>query len=585
MLDWQPIGPPDPSVAEDAATVSRQWSACSVFGSTGERNALQSPWLTAHGPRGTRFGNATTRDGMLADLAYIDDTRALGDALFTGDLLDFAIETGQFTVEQFTSGTVSENLTTIPLVDRAVMLADGRMAIPLATLVPTGYEYTWPYDWLFIKVDTLRQVDGQWVLDDRVSVCVGNCDAARAQYVDQLVSMGIEVPGTPVATPKVSTPVADLAPVSADECAVAPLTSEELSARNTTPPANARPRTYGPVSTGESVWSVEVIAAAREWHGCVAYGESMQARAMESNRYLWEARSGQNETVDSLLARQQAVTTLANDILNPDWRHYLIETSTLPNDSDAEAFAVVQPGDLAVLNDGRMAVVVSTLVPEGTIAERTGLPGFLPTVEIQVYARSAAQGYRWLLDERLIACAGDCGPHPANGATCSDATAIHTEPINAQFVRDTNVPEQIPWILADTSSDDVVLVGLLWYGDRPLEPGGVFAEDEFSAKFMWVSDPELHTLSLTAVNTSEPGSKPITMQVNAASAGRTIYTMYMDFPVPGCWEVTVTGTVLGTGEPVTATVVMEVIAPPSGTPSTPDSTPASPAAVGEGWRQ
>jgi hypothetical protein len=128
----------------------------------------------------------------------------------------------------------------------------------------------------------------------------------------------------------------------------------------------------------------------------------------------------------------------------------------------------------------------------------------------------------------------------------------------------------MPWIKVDTGSGDLTLLGLLWYGDRPLEPNGVFPADGMSAKLMWYSSVQIRDLRILARPVDDATSKPVQVMTNAANSAANgpsvMWPSSMALPGVGCWEVTLTATVAGTGEPVTGTVIMEVVDPPASSP-------------------
>lgn len=210
---YAPAGPVRAIVAEEVAAADRAWQSCYVYGTAGERAALQSPRLTRDGP-GEALGMESSREAMLANLDRFDASRELGEVMLSGNWRDYYIESDLF-VDSATPNVdvLPDFIPTIPIPDQAVLLTDGRIAIPIAQLVPPGsYPFSvedvneFPY--LYITVHILVQepaLDGRWVVDETIDVCMGDCDQARAEiveyiaYLDSLVTPDV---GTPVATPR-----------------------------------------------------------------------------------------------------------------------------------------------------------------------------------------------------------------------------------------------------------------------------------------------------------------------------------------------------------------------------------------------
>ncbi|MBA3275267.1 MAG: hypothetical protein H0T72_05690, partial [Chloroflexia bacterium] len=212
---YAPTGPAHDALAQEVAEADRAWQSCYVYGTADERAALQSARLTRDGP-GQPPGSETSREAVVASLDRFDASRELGEVMLTGDWQDYYFELDLF-VDPVTGvvQTVPDFIPTIPVPEQAIYLTDGRIAIPIVTLVPPGtYPFSTedvddiPYWW--IPVHVLAQdptQDGRWVIDETFTLCMGDCDLARAQTVDYIAYLESLVTTPDAATPA-ATPVA-----------------------------------------------------------------------------------------------------------------------------------------------------------------------------------------------------------------------------------------------------------------------------------------------------------------------------------------------------------------------------------------
>jgi hypothetical protein len=409
---------------------------------------------------------------------------------------------------------------------------------------------------------------GNFLVDEVVTLCAGaSCiDLYGADAVSQLA--------TPTAATLVTTDGDQWQrPVTADECVVESRPRDEMTALISTP-ATIPDRAYLPAVTVDSSTELNVIAAARAWHACANYGLPSQRMALESPAYIWE-QSGRTRHDDPARfeARQAATRSFSETLLDPDWTTYFIETAGVDDLAFSGQRSIVQPGHAWRLPDGRVGVVVSQLVPPGTHEERADWPEH--SVEFQIFTLG---NDRWLLDETLWLCPGGCEVAPGvvsaspvadlPAATCMTAE-VHNEPISAPWMTD-DLLRNLPWIEVDIGSGDLTLLGLLWYGDRPLEPNGGFPADGMSAKLMWYSSEQIRDLRILAHPVDDATNEPVQVMTNAANSAANgpsmMWPSSMALPGVGCWEITLTATVAETGEPVTGTLIMEVVAPPASTP-------------------
>ncbi|MBA2468989.1 MAG: hypothetical protein H0V37_06250 [Chloroflexia bacterium] len=216
---YAPTGPVDDALAQEIAGADRAWQSCFVFGSAGERAALQSPRLTREGPGADSRALLTIED-EIAYLAQFDARRELSETMLTGDWRDFYIESDLFAEGTPPDLQIPGFIPTVPIPDQAIHLADGRIAIPLARLDPPSiYPHALadmddiPY-W-FIPVHVLARDQTQhsrWVIDETFTLCMGDCDLARARIVEEIDYLEGLVTTPNAATPPPVTP--DATPIA-----------------------------------------------------------------------------------------------------------------------------------------------------------------------------------------------------------------------------------------------------------------------------------------------------------------------------------------------------------------------------------
>lgn len=218
---YAPTGPAHDALAQEVAGADRAWQSCYVYGTAGERAALQSPRLTRDGPGPDPRVSLSIEDEM-AQLARFDATRELGGAMLSSDWRDYYIESDLFAEGTPAAFQIPDFIPSIPIPEQAFHLSDGRIAIPIAALHAPGYGADQFIDgddipYWHIPVHVLAQDPtqaGRWVVDETFTVCMGDCDLARVRivdYIDYLESLTI----TPdAATPASASPTAATAPAT-----------------------------------------------------------------------------------------------------------------------------------------------------------------------------------------------------------------------------------------------------------------------------------------------------------------------------------------------------------------------------------
>lgn len=141
-------------------------------------------------------------------------------------------------------------------------------------------------------------------------------------------------------------------------------------------------------------------------------------------------------------------------------------------------------------------------------------------------------------------------------ANC-DITPVHAELFDYPRPWDQQL-KGIPWIIAE--SNQVELIGHLFYGNRPLIAGGVFGRDGTNAKLLWQFGERVELKSISGANLWNPGeTAEIAFSVaNSNNEYSFEFPSMMDFPTGGCWETTLAGNT-ESGAEFTATATFIVI--------------------------
>jgi hypothetical protein len=138
-----------------------------------------------------------------------------------------------------------------------------------------------------------------------------------------------------------------------------------------------------------------------------------------------------------------------------------------------------------------------------------------------------------------------------------DITPVHAERFEYPRPFDQQL-KSIPWIVAD--SDEVTVIGHLFYGNRPLIAGGHYDLDGANAKWLWEFGERVELQSISGVNLWNP-SETMTMPFSVANSNDAVSTEFptiMDFPSGGCWKTTLAGKTED-GAPFSASVIFIVI--------------------------
>jgi hypothetical protein len=173
-------------VAGAIAETARQHEACGVYRMTDQKRALESPaYIYISNAGATSYQNADERivldarhgEELSAQLPVQDPTHYIADT--TSDAPDGPL------VTTFDPGN-------------AILLEDGRVAIPGTKLFASE-----PEDPFYPgSISIFTNESGEWLLDERVAFCVGDCEEHWAKMVDGRVVYDATPGATPIATPE-----------------------------------------------------------------------------------------------------------------------------------------------------------------------------------------------------------------------------------------------------------------------------------------------------------------------------------------------------------------------------------------------
>jgi hypothetical protein len=228
---YLPATAPDRAVAAEVARVGRTYLACEYAEPVNVDRALQTPRFIHEDPANAYFREA----GGAADVATPEEREQLA-ALVLGEdpwASQFMVTELAISREEWEATAASDAASATPAdflpeqfdltfrPEQAVQLADGRIALPETYLVDpadieaqqSAYDDAYPdIVWFSIFArDATR--DGQWGLDERLGVCLGNslCDDFY-EDIDPTGDALFPAPATPSASPEVASPPATPTP-------------------------------------------------------------------------------------------------------------------------------------------------------------------------------------------------------------------------------------------------------------------------------------------------------------------------------------------------------------------------------------
>jgi hypothetical protein len=229
-----------------------------------------------------------------------------------------------------------------------------------------------------------------------------------ARFIEWADYNGIAIPSTPAASPGATPAAIDDSLLDPGECTITPLTNEEISALQQEP-GTYPARQYGPTSPVGDALASEIAEINREFTACAGEGNW---RSMASQRLIYEAQAAGNYAQTSFALAAQAQGMTAEEYIA--W-HRDISATLLPGDisdyvvlSDRDTATmtgyVVQPHQVVQLADGRIGAPESLVLPPDNDVGR-GIPLIM---SFNIYIQDSASNNRWVLDESLLLCVGEC---------------------------------------------------------------------------------------------------------------------------------------------------------------------------------
>lgn len=315
--------------------------------------------------------------------------------------------------------------TPVYLADDAVGLADGRIAIPTTFLIADDASWATAQQQPS-QVTTLTiwaSIGETWLIDEQLPLCIGNCDAywqgvtspqgtptdPNASIVWPDASPSATAPEAPRAggdnlRPGTETPPSSPATAtpSNDDLAfwLSKPTASERDVPDGAPVTPNRARQYLPWTDAGDATARQVARADRNRAACAARTGLVPAEGLYTGRYVGPASPGSAVDAETL-ATMQAFSAAIPEQDPAAWVHQGA-TSTAGFAGTERRYAVL-PEHVYRLPDGRYAAIPDTIA-EGTTARSLTEDGFL-TFPVAIYAQS---GGRWLLDEEVTVCLGDC---------------------------------------------------------------------------------------------------------------------------------------------------------------------------------
>jgi hypothetical protein len=151
--------------------------------------------------------NLSTNPGFLADSmeAYRTLLEPASRLLTPPPPADYIVDSNDPTISPyvFFINTYAGSIAILP--DRFVTFADGRIGAPMLIAIPGGASaYQNDLSVLRVSFIIFKQVDGQWLIDDGLGLCPGDCTVAESLIDAQIAKYRrlATVIGSPVASPE-----------------------------------------------------------------------------------------------------------------------------------------------------------------------------------------------------------------------------------------------------------------------------------------------------------------------------------------------------------------------------------------------
>lgn len=317
-----------------------------------------------------------------------------------------------------------------------VTLADGRIGVPQTQLtMGPVHDYVTDFSPQTVQFLVFRSVNGQWLIDDNVTLCVANCDAYYAEQEQQLAKeRSALASGTAIASPKVS-PVASLASAP---CTVTIMTDDEAQelVKN-----NSRPRAasdYLPVRGQPVVSNTNAQEALETYRGAVNCDSSQDVRNVPFQPRRWSLLTDKAnadyidlatpESYPERIEENIALTKALSPILaTPDASAYVVDPTDprvapyiITNTLNANVPAgYLLPQDFVTLPDGRIGAPLkhAPTPPANNREVKEWVTDYsLPTsqspetVPFIIFKQVDGQ---WLVDDGVTLCIANCDTYYA----------------------------------------------------------------------------------------------------------------------------------------------------------------------------
>ena len=412
-------GPAPPESAEGAVQAARSYEACSDYGLEDQRRGSETDARI--------FYRTANMNWPLSEADFqreqLEKYRQISAQLQTLTPEDFMVVTDNEPPEDVLAIWGKSSRGPAPMASNriynptlAVSLEDDRVLIPQTDMSwfrtpELAAQYATPPSDQYVGgwVTILKNVDGEWKVDEQLTVCIGECSDFWASF---------EQSAAPLSTPEAS-PVTEtdwLAWMTPEECAVEPISQEAYAEimRNE-PKWPSREYTIVGVPDQDMVHAAATVA--REHEICDSFRMTDQKRALESPSYIYVSNNGfvaDTSPQEQRLQLTQHSRELSAQLPIQDPLHY-IAVSEREGDQTPELLGnFYLPENGFLLSDGRIVIPATKVFANNP--ENVYLPGGMIIL--------SNESGKWLVDEALNLCVGDCDDYWAESmATTVGPTA------------------------------------------------------------------------------------------------------------------------------------------------------------------